>query len=136
MDMDTTIRSAEGELRQQARRQIYDSLYAGPALEEFRDQDTYAGYRLSREILEVKQETETRAVVLVRIRNVAPVPENAVWTDYDRQARRDGDLYRYILERASNGWRVSQIKAKRSYDDTWSDQYRPERVSVPTFTIP
>lgn len=68
-----------------------------------------------RDIIEVKVESESRAVILVAIKNTTPVPAGAEMDKHDTEKRRDGDRYRYIMEKDSTGWRVAEIWEFRSY---------------------
>jgi hypothetical protein len=92
--------------------------------------------RYAREILKVDQETETRAVVLARIRNVAPIPAGAVLSDYERKARQDGGLYRYIFQREAGGWKIAQIQSQGPLDTGWSNLYDATEIYVPTVVSP
>lgn len=88
----------------------------------------------SREILEVKQETESRAVVLARVKNITPIPPGAELTDFDKKRRRDGEVYRYIFEREGDGWKLVQIQSK-DYKGDWDNQF-DDRPYVPSLPSP
>jgi hypothetical protein len=92
---------------------------------------------LERDILELRQESDSRASAMVRIRNVTPIPTDAVSTDYTNKAREKGDEYKYVLEKVNLEWRVSEIWA------FWEWQTPPEwhrrtgnKPSVPAYTVP
>lgn len=63
----------------------------------------------SRDIMEVKVESESRAVILVVIRNTTPIPEGAAVSEFAREGRRDGEKYRYVFEKGVTGWQVAEI---------------------------
>jgi hypothetical protein len=113
-------------------------IYGGDALAEYRRvREPVKRQRYSREILAVEPESETRATVLARIRNVTPVPPGAVPDPFTARRRAEGDVYRYVFERDSAGWRLVQVLAK-SYpgDMTWRNYFQPEDLTVPTLTYP
>lgn len=62
-----------------------------------------------REILEVKQDTDSRVTFIVRVRNITPAPEGAVVTDSDMKRREEGEKLRYLLEKEDGAWKVSQV---------------------------
>jgi hypothetical protein len=113
-------------------------IYGGDALAEYsRTRQPSLHPRYTREILAVEPETDTRATVLARIRNVTPVPPGAVADEYAARRRAEGDVYRYVFERDSAGWKLVQVLTK-SYpgDMTWRTYFHPEDLSVPTWTYP
>lgn len=63
----------------------------------------------ARDITSVNVETETRAVIIARIRNTTPLPAGAALGDYEMKARGTGDQYKYVLEKDSAGWKVAEI---------------------------
>lgn len=63
----------------------------------------------SRDIIDVKVESESRAVIIALIKNSTPIPAGAEPTKFDEERRANGDRYRYILERDKASWRVSEI---------------------------
>lgn len=73
-----------------------------------------------REIQEVKTESETRAVVFARIKNVTPIPSGATPDEIHLKWRRDGEKIRYVLEKTSAGWKVSQIFMYKDYTKQWT----------------
>lgn len=82
----------------------------------------------SKEILEVKLESETRAIVFAKIKNITPIPEGYK-LDVDELKSRDiGEKYKYLLEKDSQGWKVVQAftlseYAEKSGIDTWYTNY-------------
>lgn len=89
----------------------------------------------SREILKVKQESESRAVVTARVRNVTPIPPGAVASEYQATARAEGEVYRYVVEKDATGWKISQIFTK-SYSGEWRPQFGSSTPSVSTWVTP
>lgn len=61
----------------------------------------------SRDLIDVKVESESRAAIVAVIKNSSPIPAGAELSKFDEERRRDGE--RYILERSQTGWRVSEI---------------------------
>lgn len=114
-------------------------IYGGDALAEYRrTHQAPVRQRYAREILAVEPESDTRATVLARIRNVTPVPPAAPAPDaFTARRRAEGDVYRYVFERDFAGWKLVQVLTK-SYpgDMTWQPYFRPEDVTVPTWTYP
>lgn len=117
---------------------VLQRIYGGDALAEYRrTRQPARRHEYLREILQVEPESETRATVLARIRNVTPVPPGAEPDPYTARRRADGDVYRYVFERDSAGWKLVQVQGK-SYpgDMTWSDYFEAEDLVVPTWTYP
>ncbi len=88
-----------------------------------------------REILEVRQETASRAVILARVRNVSPIPANAVVGGFEAELRGTGELYRYVYEKDPGGWKLSQVYSRYPGESDWREYYDPRPV-VPTWTYP
>lgn len=65
--------------------------------------------QFSRDILEVKVESDSRAVVVTVIKNTTPLPSGASPSRFDEERRRDGERYKYVLEKAANGWQVAEV---------------------------
>lgn len=63
----------------------------------------------SRDMIDVKVESESRAVIVAVIKNTTPVPAGAEVTKFDEEHRRDGNRYKYVLENSRSGWRVAEI---------------------------
>jgi hypothetical protein len=113
-------------------------VYGGEALGEYRrTREPQPPQRYVREILAVEPETETRATVLARIRNVTPVPPGATPDEYSARRRAEGDVYRYVFEREPDGWKLVQVLTK-SYpgDMTWHAYFQAQDLTVPTWTYP
>ena len=84
-----------------------------------------------REIQEVKIETETRAIVFAKLKNITPIPEGATPDEYDVRFRSEGERAKYLLEKSAEGWKISQVYkfdkyASRLNRDTWEKTYKPK----------
>lgn len=90
----------------------------------------------SRDIEDVDVQSETRAVVVVRIKNITPIPAGAEVDEYDSKARENGERYRYVLEKTPAGWRVAEMWTWSVYPTEEWKKNRPTdgKPSVPTFT--
>lgn len=113
-------------------------VYGGDALAEYRRaHQPVQRQQYDREILQVEPQSQTHATVLARIRNVTPVPPGAEPDVYTARRRAEGDVYRYVFERDSAGWKLVQVLAK-SYpgDMTWTPYFQSEDRTVPTLTYP
>lgn len=82
--------------------------------------DDYVLQLFDREIETVKVETESRAVAVVTIKNVTPIPEGADQEPRTLKVRESGERYKYVLEKSEFGWGVSEIS---EWDD-WGKQWR------------
>ena len=115
------------------------TLLGGDALEYARRlrEKPLTAHSQSYEIVEVKQETESRATIVAKLRNTTPIDSGTVVDQSDRKRRRDGETVRYVVERDSTGWRLVQAY-KRLYegDTEWRPQWRPDETYVPTHVSP
>jgi hypothetical protein len=90
--------------------------------------------RFGREIVEVKVESETRAVVLAKIKATTPIPAGATPDEQDLKRRAEGDLYKYVLEKVGKDWKIAQIYSHQSYGgDPWSPEYKEPKPYVHAF---
>lgn len=69
----------------------------------------------TRDIVEVKVESESRAVIIANIKNSSPIPSGATVTKFDQEIRENGEKFRYVLEKTSSVWRVAEIWAWETY---------------------
>lgn len=60
------------------------------------------------EIVDVDVSDPSQVIVQGRIRNVTQIPSNISLSSEYARRRADGEVYRYSLVRATNGWRVRQ----------------------------
>lgn len=72
--------------------------------------DVYPRESFEREILKITNETETRSVATVNIKNITPLPPGAVPSEHDKKRRDKGVEYQYILTKTSEGWKIEDIK--------------------------
>lgn len=84
----------------------------------------------SRDIDEVKTESETRALVFATIRNATPVPPGAEADEFDKNWRAAGFKYKYLVEKSSGAWKISQVYKydeanKYLKKDVWGKLYEP-----------
>jgi hypothetical protein len=110
--MQQGIDMSAGELRAKAEKEYaeLDRLFI--------DESAPAVYQ--RDIIEVKNESETRAVVVTKLRNITPMPSDidlGIWKD-DREYGLDVN---YVVEKTAEGWRLSQAW-KRSAQDIKLDK--------------
>lgn len=96
-------------------------------------------YRLemfARDILDVKVESESRAVITALIKNSTPIPAGTELTKYDEELRTKGERYRYVLEKVSAGWRIVEIWQWDTYPSLGWKKFRPidGKPYVPSLT--
>lgn len=89
----------------------------------------------SRDILEVKVESESRAVIIAVIKNSTPIPSGAELTSWDEKRRINGDRYRYILEKGQFGWRISEVWGWSIYPDPDWEKIRPSHGKLHVGTL-
>lgn len=83
---------------------------SGVLSDSLRDKAKYREFeQYEREIIDLKQDSESRATVFAKIRNSTPIPEGAVVSDSDKKRRLEGARFKYILEKEQGGWKVSQV---------------------------
>lgn len=90
-----------------------------------------------RDIREVRVETQSRAVIVARIRNTTPIPPGAVEDEYTRRSRKNGETYRYIFARGKD--RMWKLEDVWSVDDVLGDRSiygGAGKPSVSTLTWP
>ncbi len=124
--------TAPGVLARRRLGERYRGLLTGEALAAANDTQRVR-WTYKREIVDVEQQTPTRAIVTARIRNTTPIPPGATPDEYDVRVRRDGNTYRYIMEKDSAGWRLAQVESKLV--DDWRQHYSTT-PTVPTWTNP
>ncbi|WP_163913830.1 hypothetical protein [Pseudomonas frederiksbergensis] len=91
-----------------------------------------------REIIEVKQETEVRAIATVKVTNVTP--SSVSHTEDDEEIRNTGETLRYLVEKTANDWKVSQVYKYRASNtlidkDEWAAEYNPYVESYPIYIL-
>jgi hypothetical protein len=82
--------------------------------------------KIRREIQEVKIETETRAVVFAAAYNITPIPAGAEPDKYDSKWRAEGFRYKYLLEKMSGKWLITQIYQVDQFDTSGEQNWKPQ----------
>lgn len=85
----------------------------------------------AREILEVKVETETRAVALAKITNSTPTTVTPSAGEEKRRA--EGEKYKYVIEKVGTDWRIAQVYEYTSYKEEWTPQYKVREDYYPVY---
>lgn len=120
--IDQVVDSTDFSARQNVQlRNAVRAYLGGVALASAKEEDV--PYKHVREIVDVDQETTTRATVTTKIRNVTPIPPGATPDEYDVRRRREGETVRYFLEKDSEGWKITQVKTHSDVLDKWYDRY-------------
>lgn len=73
----------------------------------------------SRDILKADVETESRAIILAQIKNVTPLPADAVLGKYELRAREQGARVKYVLEKNAGNWQISEAWEWKDYNNEW-----------------
>ncbi len=60
------------------------------------------------DIIEVRNESETRAVVIAKVKNVTPIPAVIKLTEDQQEDRDYGSDLKFVVEKTNDGWRLSQ----------------------------
>src|SRR5690606_23837233 len=63
-----------------------------------------------RQVIDVEEQSASRAVVTARIWNISPVPPEVAMSEADHHRRDEGDIYRYIFDQDQDGWKLVQIE--------------------------
>ena len=114
---------------------ILPKILGGDALAESVQRATPEIFR--REIVQVNNESPTRAMVVARLWNVTPVAEGATVGEYERKQRENGSVFHYIFERDSTGWKLVQAQRQEGITDSaWTDYYTPGTKAVPYWVVP
>ena len=94
----------------------------------------------SREIDEVKIESDTRATILATIKNSTPLPGDVHLEEWQTKERTVGKKYKYLMERdsAQEGWKVSQVYSYTEYPvngSNWDTEYDLKYVDTHAFVF-
>lgn len=123
-----------------------DKLVYGAVLHEYEARQK-SGCRepnkFSREILEVKVESETRAIVFAHVKNVTVPDPRSVPSEFDLKRRDEGVKSKYLLEKTAAGWRVAQVYESNRYklkasEPDWNAIYTDTKdtpASYPSMTF-
>lgn len=85
----------------------------------------------AREIVEVKVESETRAVVLAKIKPTTQIPAGVTPDAEDMKRRGEGTLYKYLLEKVGSDWKIAQVYSHSQFDkDPWSAEFKEAKPYV------
>lgn len=71
----------------------------------------------SRDILKADVETESRAIVLAQIKNITPLPSDAVLSQYQAKAREQGTRVKYVLEKNGGVWQIAEAWEMSDYNN-------------------
>lgn len=71
---------------------------------------------IQRDIIEVVNESETRAVVHAKIINVTPIPSGRTLPEWNEEQREYGTDVRYVVEKTDAGWRLAQAWKRNKSD--------------------
>lgn len=116
-----------------AAREVYGAVATG---NELKLQTSFAQYPhevLDRKIEGTRHETESRAVLLARLRNVTPVPEGAKPAPWEVERREKGAVFRYVLEKEPAGWKVAQIWQHDDVLAIWEKRADPAVWVTPSY---
>lgn len=91
--------------------------------------------KLQREIISVKQETDSRAVAIANIRYFTEISANLNLTYEQLRERERGTDFKYVLEREGKAWKVAEVWRKWNYTERWEKLYTRDKPFVPTFVI-
>ncbi|MDD5215624.1 MAG: hypothetical protein PHQ03_08830 [Methylococcales bacterium] len=78
-----------------------------------------------RDIQEIKTESETRAIVFATVKNATPIPVGAEPDENEKKWRKDGERFKYLVEKTSEGWKISQVYKYEKYSEPepWRKEY-------------
>lgn len=99
-------------------KEITASITANMAIEKY-----------SRDIVQANVETESRAVVVAIIKNITPLPADAVLSKYQIKARDEGSRIKYVLEKNASNWQISEAWVW----DEYSNGFRKSRPDNSTY---
>lgn len=100
------------------------NMSTGDARQNFEPRQMCGVNTYSREITEVKVESETRAIVLAKIKATTPIPAGATPDADDLKRRAEGQAYKYLVEKVGNEWKVAQVYSHTTYgDEPWQAEY-------------
>lgn len=111
----------------------------GDVLATFKKQHACQAETYNRDIQEVKTESETRAIVFAVIKNTTPIPAGAQPSGDAVEEREAGFRFKYVLEKSSDGWKISQVYSYEELNATllgkepWEERYDyHDRVMYPS----
>ena len=92
-------------------KEVFGAVATGEVLSHWSDarQEVHAKVALQRIVQSIELESGSRAVALVLIKNVTPIPEGAQSMPREVKRREDGVLFRYIVEKNGYTWKVAEL---------------------------
>lgn len=91
-------------------------------------------YQYSRDITQAKVETESRAVVFAVVKNVTPLPTDAVLSRSQTESREKGKTIKYVLEKDQSSWRITEIWQLGEYTGEYIKSY-PTKATLPIYVF-
>jgi len=79
---------------------------------------------IERDIIEVKTESETRAVVHAKIKNITPIPHDFKMEANDQERREYGCDVQYITEKINGQWHLTQALYRRYSESVWIKRWQ------------
>lgn len=76
-----------------------------------------------RDIIEVKSESETRAVVHAKIKNITPIPHDFKMEEYAQKSREYGCDVQYITEKTNGQWQLTQALYRMDSESSWNKKW-------------
>lgn len=89
----------------------------------------------SREITEAKSETESRAIVVAQIKNITPMPADAVLEERQRKARENGKRFKYVMEKDEQGWKIAAVLEWDNFDNEYRKLRPTEGKVLPIYVF-
>jgi hypothetical protein len=83
----------------------------------------------SREIISIKQETESRTIAIAITKNITPIPSTVSLNEAEVTRRNKGTRLKYLLEKEADGWKVTQIYSEGYKEDEWNKEHSPSQAS-------
>jgi len=113
------------------------AIYTGTALADLEPPPrTCSADSYNREIIEVKVESETRAIVLAHLKPTTPLPAGVTLTVGQAKDREEGTRYRYILEKVGKEWKIAQMYRYAEYrDDLWEPVFGEPLQPTPHYFV-
>lgn len=130
--VERTQRAIGGEVlaKMKAVRQPLGTVTIGEYARDLTEVSSSTLESFTRDIVEVKVESDSRAVILATVRNTTPVPAGAeAPKKFMEQEREKGERFRYILEKDKDGWKVAEIWDWEEYiTKGWRKRYPTDRT--------
>lgn len=91
--------------------------------------------KLQRKIESVKQETESRAILVAKIVNDDPIPQGVVMSEEEKKKRELGTIFKYVLEKDKDGWKVAEVYEVNPILGREEESYRISEPSAPIYVF-